>query len=68
MGFVFTIKLTRYPHQKNMKVGKKDAPYVQFLSKPQTFDVLAVTRYLEENQDQTKNYVQWKFLSDDIKF
>jgi hypothetical protein len=68
MGFVFTIKLTRYPHQKNMKVDKKDAPYVQFLLKPQIFDVLAVTRYLEENQDQTKNYVQWKFLSDNIKF
>lgn len=68
MEFVFTIKRTKYLHQKNMKVGKKDVPYVQFLLKPQTFDVHAVIHYLEENQDQTKNYAQWKFLSDIIKF
>ena len=54
MEYAYYTKLQKYLHQKNTKVVKKDAHYVQFLLKPPVSDVLVVMLFLEENQDQIK--------------
>ncbi len=66
MEYACYIRQQKYLHQKNTRVGKKDALCVQFLLKPQILDVLVVMPSLEENQDQTKTVEIRSFINFDL--
>ncbi len=67
MEYAYYTRLQKYLHQKNIRVGKKDARCVQFLLKPQILDVLVVMPFLEESQDQTKIVWIRNFINLDFK-
>lgn len=54
MEYVYCIKLLNSPLQENMKMDKKDAPFVQYLSKQEICAVFVAMLFLEQSHVQIK--------------